>query len=175
VVPLCSSSFNSHKSATVPPKGLFVLFCLFYLCCLFVIRVVLLLTVMFYVLLMCKCVLPPGVNPIAVDKYIKCISKALYSPSGHHQRDRAWSETFAHAVSTILLSGIHRWFLAKLQHLRVIKHRSKKININNSAWHKRQQFYYLNAIFKKYSGEDRETWHFLSFILNFCICFQWSE
>jgi hypothetical protein len=25
---------------------------------------------MFYVLFMCKCVLPPGVNPIAVDKYI---------------------------------------------------------------------------------------------------------
>jgi hypothetical protein len=37
---------------------------------LFVIRVVLLLIVMFYVLFMCKCVLPPGVNPIAVDKYI---------------------------------------------------------------------------------------------------------
>jgi hypothetical protein len=37
---------------------------------LFVISVVLLLIVMFYVLFMCKCVLPPGVNPIAVDKYI---------------------------------------------------------------------------------------------------------
>jgi hypothetical protein len=37
---------------------------------LFVIRVVLLSIVMFYVLFMCKCVLPPGVNPIAVDKYI---------------------------------------------------------------------------------------------------------
>jgi hypothetical protein len=37
---------------------------------LFVIRVVLLLIVMFCVLFMCKCVLPPGVNPIAVDKYI---------------------------------------------------------------------------------------------------------
>jgi hypothetical protein len=37
---------------------------------LFVIRDVLLLIVMFYVLFMCKCVLPPGVNPIAVDKYI---------------------------------------------------------------------------------------------------------
>jgi hypothetical protein len=41
-----------------------------YLCCFFVIRVVLLLIVMFYVLFMCKCVLPPGVNPSAVDKYI---------------------------------------------------------------------------------------------------------
>jgi hypothetical protein len=37
---------------------------------LFVTRVVLLLIVMFYVLFMCKCVLPPGVNPTAVDKYI---------------------------------------------------------------------------------------------------------
>jgi hypothetical protein len=36
----------------------------------FVIRVVLLLIVMFCVLFMCKCVLPPGVNPTAVDKYI---------------------------------------------------------------------------------------------------------
>jgi hypothetical protein len=37
---------------------------------LFVIHVVLLLIVMFYVLFMCKYVLPPGVNPTAVDKYI---------------------------------------------------------------------------------------------------------
>jgi hypothetical protein len=44
---------------------------------LFVIRVVLLLTVMFYVLFMCKCVLPPGVNPIAVDKYININIKEM--------------------------------------------------------------------------------------------------
>jgi hypothetical protein len=37
---------------------------------LFVIRVVLFLIVIFYVLFMCKCVLPLGVNPNAVDKYI---------------------------------------------------------------------------------------------------------
>jgi hypothetical protein len=37
---------------------------------LIVIRVVLLLIVMFYVLFMCKCVLPPGWHPVAVDKYI---------------------------------------------------------------------------------------------------------
>jgi hypothetical protein len=36
----------------------------------FVICVVLLLIVMLYVLFMCKCVLPPGVNPTADDKYI---------------------------------------------------------------------------------------------------------
>jgi hypothetical protein len=44
---------------------------------LFVIHVVLLLIVLFYVLLMCKCVLPPGVNPIAVDKYINYQLKAF--------------------------------------------------------------------------------------------------
>jgi hypothetical protein len=38
---------------------------------LFVIRVVLLLIVIFYVLFMCECVLPPGVNPTVADKYIK--------------------------------------------------------------------------------------------------------
>jgi len=36
----------------------------------FVICVVLLLFVLFYVLFVCKCVLPPGDNPIAVNKYI---------------------------------------------------------------------------------------------------------
>jgi hypothetical protein len=36
----------------------------------FVIHIVLLLIVMFYVLFGCKRVLPPGVNPSAVDKYI---------------------------------------------------------------------------------------------------------
>jgi hypothetical protein len=36
-----------------------------------VICVVLLLFLLFYVLFVCKCVLPPGDNPIAVNKYIK--------------------------------------------------------------------------------------------------------
>jgi hypothetical protein len=35
-----------------------------------VICVVLLLFVLFYVVFVCKCVLPPGDNPIAVNKYI---------------------------------------------------------------------------------------------------------
>jgi hypothetical protein len=35
-----------------------------------VISVVRLLFVLFYVLFVCKCVLPPGDNPIAVNKYI---------------------------------------------------------------------------------------------------------
>jgi hypothetical protein len=41
-----------------------------YLCCSVVICVALLLFVLFYVLFVCKCVLPPGDNPIAVNKYI---------------------------------------------------------------------------------------------------------
>jgi hypothetical protein len=49
-------------TANTLPNLLFVFF--------FVIHIVLLLIVMFYVLFVCKCVLPPGVNPIAVDKYI---------------------------------------------------------------------------------------------------------
>jgi H+/gluconate symporter-like permease len=56
---------------------LFVLFCFIVICvvlfiviCVFYIRIVLLLIVMFCVLFVCKCVLPPGVYPIAVDKYI---------------------------------------------------------------------------------------------------------
>jgi hypothetical protein len=57
---------------------LFVLFCLFICVVLFVIRVVLLLIVMFYVLFMWKCVQPPGVNPIAVDKYINITSATDY-------------------------------------------------------------------------------------------------
>jgi len=42
-----------------------------------VICVVRLLFLLFYVLFVCKCVLPPGDNPIAVNKYIKKI--CLYS------------------------------------------------------------------------------------------------
>jgi hypothetical protein len=41
-----------------------------YLCCLVVMCVVPLLLVLFYVLFVCKCVLPTGDNPIAVNKYI---------------------------------------------------------------------------------------------------------
>jgi len=37
---------------------------------LFVICVVRLLFVLFYVLFVCKCILPPGDNPTAVNKYI---------------------------------------------------------------------------------------------------------
>jgi len=40
-----------------------------YICC-----VVRLLFVLFYVLFVCKCVLPPGGNPIAVNKYINTLS-----------------------------------------------------------------------------------------------------
>jgi hypothetical protein len=60
----------------------FALFQICYLCCFFVIRVVLLLIVMFYLLFVCKCVLPPDVNRIAVDKYIdiKLLQPYRHSP-----------------------------------------------------------------------------------------------
>jgi hypothetical protein len=46
----------------------FLLLCL--CCSVVIICVVRLLFVLFYVLFVCKCVLPPGDNPIAVNKYI---------------------------------------------------------------------------------------------------------
>jgi hypothetical protein len=64
-------------TANTLPNLLFVFF--------FVIRVVLLLIVMFYVLFMCKCVLPPGVNPTAVDKYININKKSfIFSVGDEH-------------------------------------------------------------------------------------------
>ena len=42
----------------------------YYSSTLVVICVVRLLFVLFYVLFVCKCVLPPGDNPVAVNKYI---------------------------------------------------------------------------------------------------------
>jgi len=45
-----------------------------------VICVVWLLFVLFYVLFVCKCVLPPDDNPIAVNKYVNIISSSSSSP-----------------------------------------------------------------------------------------------
>jgi hypothetical protein len=59
------SGYNSQRLGTASTLPKFVV-CV----ALFVIRVVLLLIVLFYVLFVCKCALPPGVNPIAVGKYI---------------------------------------------------------------------------------------------------------
>jgi ABC-type branched-subunit amino acid transport system permease subunit len=56
---LVMGSFMSRKDGARP--ALFHIIC--YLCCSVVI-------VLFYVLFVCKCVLPPGDNPIAVNKYI---------------------------------------------------------------------------------------------------------
>jgi len=51
-VKLAKTGYGPHSSTLV---------------CICVVR---LLSVLFYVLFMCKCVLPPGDNPIAVNKYI---------------------------------------------------------------------------------------------------------
>jgi hypothetical protein len=62
-----------------------------------------LLFVLFYVLFVCKCVLPPGDNPIAVNKYIiyhiiyACLSEAKASHS-----QRIWAE-----VSSITPHFLH--------------------------------------------------------------------
>ena len=61
------------KTGHCPHSSTFVVIC-----------VVLLLFVLFYVLFVCKCVLPPGDNPIAVNKYINiwyhhsCAHVSLY-------------------------------------------------------------------------------------------------
>ena len=50
------------------------------LVCICVVR----LFVLFYVLFVCKCVLPPGDNPNAVNKYINIISKRASVPNQNH-------------------------------------------------------------------------------------------
>jgi hypothetical protein len=78
---------------------------------LFVIRVVLLLIVMFCVLFVCKCVLPPGVNPTAVDKYIDinnmpCLKNKLpdEGPSWLETRTRSF-------VKLVSNNSALSWFL----------------------------------------------------------------
>jgi hypothetical protein len=73
-----------------------------YLCYFFVIHVVLLLIVMFYVFFMCKCVLPPRFNPIAVDKYIN-INIKYYQ--GHENTNFRWTGHVPHNVRTGMLAG----------------------------------------------------------------------
>jgi hypothetical protein len=54
-------------TANTLPNLLFLLFCLLFV----------LLIVMLYVLFMCICVLPPDVNPIAVDEYINQLLRTV--------------------------------------------------------------------------------------------------
>ena len=42
---------------------------------------------LFYVLFVCKCVLPPGDNPIAVNKYIIYIIKLIFKELGRGSMD----------------------------------------------------------------------------------------
>jgi hypothetical protein len=39
--------------------------------------------VLFYVVFVCKCVLPPSDNPIAVNKYVICMYKYILHPTGN--------------------------------------------------------------------------------------------
>jgi len=54
------------------------------LVCICVVR---LLFVLFYVLFVCKCVLPPGDNPIAVNKYVVSYHKFLVNECLCHRED----------------------------------------------------------------------------------------
>jgi hypothetical protein len=56
---------------------------------------------MFYVLFMCKCVLPPGFNPIAVDEYIN-ININLYGKKAVGMW--GWGLAFHTSLSLSLLS-----------------------------------------------------------------------
>jgi hypothetical protein len=71
-----------QRDATVYQNLLFHIYMKLTLVCICVVR---LLFVLFYVLFVCKCVLPPGDNPIAVNKYIiSCFGRH----TAHHQEPK---------------------------------------------------------------------------------------
>jgi hypothetical protein len=81
---------------------------------LFVICVVLLLNVMFYVLFMCKCVLPPGVNHIAVDKYINICLNVEFNESVCVKFYTTWNPSWALKMSSFVCltsctAGLHSY------------------------------------------------------------------
>ena len=67
--------YNSLKTGHDPHSSTLVVIC-----------VVRLLFVLFYVLFVCKCVLPPGDNPIAVNKYIIFIEEVDWRERGKGQQ-----------------------------------------------------------------------------------------
>ena len=72
----------------------------FYLyCSVVIICVVRLLFVLFYVLFVCKCVLPPGDNPIAVNKYI-IYQKHKYT---------VWGRTYDFEMSNLVVWEPPAW------------------------------------------------------------------
>jgi hypothetical protein len=80
-----------------------------------VIRDVLLLIVMFYVLSVCKCVLPPGVNPIAVDKYIDInISISVYQY--HYININISVSIMTLSLLVDLVTSLWRLFLVTVRH-----------------------------------------------------------
>jgi hypothetical protein len=60
--------------------------------------------VLFYVVLVCKCVLPPGDNPIAVNKYINIREGQTDRGKERQNRD---SNTGATVFGTAVLSVSH--------------------------------------------------------------------
>jgi hypothetical protein len=74
--------------------------------------------VLFYVVLVCKCVLPPGDNPIAVNKYI--ISYYIVSNGGlivKNEFGRMWKEG---VVTYLRYSGVSLYVRGKPQETSVM-------------------------------------------------------
>jgi hypothetical protein len=65
---------------------------------------------MFYVLFMCKCVLPPGVNPTAADKYINIIHLRVPDREGNFLTNRGIvrfsRRTLLHVVGYLVSVGL---------------------------------------------------------------------
>jgi hypothetical protein len=95
---------------------------IYYLCYFFVIRVVLLLIVMFYAVFVCKCVLPPGVCPIAVDKYIN-INYQIFKIIFHTKAGDFDTFTCCHRGTTV--TSIHFTKKALYMYIRMHKAREK--------------------------------------------------
>jgi hypothetical protein len=85
-----------------------------YLCCSDVIICVVRLFVLFYVVFVCKCVLPPGDNPIAVNKYIISFINSNGNSGCKVQSERLDTEytpvvttfhSFVHNVSFVVSLG----------------------------------------------------------------------
>ena len=68
-----------------------------------VICVVCLLIVLFYVLFVCKCVLPPGDNPIAVNKYITSYYNNNYYYYYYDFVTNIWSDLFSCCKTVCIL------------------------------------------------------------------------
>ena len=125
---------SSCHCVVLSPSVVIVLCC--YLCCSVIM-------VLFYVLIVCTVTLPPGVNPIVVDKYIYIYisidvqwQKLIHSDL----KPDIWS-------STILATAIH-WFIFRVVHCHV------ELNVN---WHLKFFWSYKKTIYLLLKKESNES------------------